>query len=133
MGVMFLSPEWAQAATDALSEHAGFASAIAGIDLALQFEVFDSPHGPGTSYYVEVADGSAAIKMGSARKADISVTTDYAVAEAISRGELNVQTAFFAGKLKVSGKLAKLMLHQEALGHLAEAVSTLEIEYVGSG
>ena len=129
MGVKFLSPEWAQAATDALSEHTGFSSAIEGIDLALQFEVVDTPHGPGTSYYVTVADGSAAIKMGAARRADISVTTDYAVAAAISKGDLNVQMAFFAGKLKVAGKLAKLMLHQEALGHLAQAVSTLEIEY----
>ena len=129
MGVMFLSPEWAQAATDALTQHAGFASAIDGVDLALQFEVGDSPHSAQTSYYVKVADGSAAIKMGVLRKADVSVTTDYAVAAAISKGDLNVQTAFFAGKLKVAGKLAKLMLHQDALGHLAEAVSSLEIEY----
>ena len=129
MGVKFLSPEWAQAATDALSAHAGFSSAIEGVDLALQFEVVDSPHGPETSYHVRVANGSAAIKMGLARRADISVTTDYGAAAAISRGELNAQTAFFAGKLKVAGKLAKLILHQEALGHMAEAVSTLDIEY----
>ena len=129
MGAKFLSAEWAQAATDALSDHAGFSSAIQGIDLALQFQVVDSPHGPDTFYYVKVANGSAAIKMGSVKKADILVTTDYAVAAAISKGELNVQTAFFAGKLKVAGSLAKLMLHQGALGHMAEAVSTLEIDY----
>ena len=129
MGVKFLSAEWAQAATDALAAHGGLSSAIEGVDLVLQFEVVDSPHGPATSYYVKVTNGTAGIKLGAVRKADISVTTDYAVASAISKGELNVQTAFFAGKLKVSGNIAKLMLHQGALGPLAEAVGTLDIDY----
>ena len=129
MSVKFLSTEWAQAATDALAAHAGLSSALEGVDLTLQFEVVDSPHGAETSYYVKVTNGTAAIRMGAVRKADISVTTDYAVASAISKGELHVQTAFFAGKLKVSGNIAKLMLHQGVLGPLAEAVGTLDIEY----
>ena len=129
MGVEFLSTEWAQAATDALAAHGGVSSAIQGVDLALQFEVLDSPRGPATSYHVKVAGGTAVIRMGAVRKADISVTTGYAVAAAISKGEMNVQTAFFAGKLRVSGNIAKLMLHQGVLAPLAEAVSSIEIDY----
>lgn len=129
MGVKFLSAEWAQSATDALVAHTGFSSAIEGVDLALQIEVVDPPDGPKTFYYVRVANGTAAIKMGTVRKADISVTTDYGVAVTISKGELSVQTAFFAGKLKVVGNFAKLMLHQGALGPLAEAAGTLDIDY----
>ena len=129
MGVKFLSAAWAQAATDALSDHAGFSSAIEGVGLALQFEVLGLPDGADVSYYIKVANGVAAIKIGAVKKADISVTTDYTVATAISKGRLNVQTAFFSGKLKVSGNFAKLMLHQSALGHLADAVSTLDIDY----
>ncbi|MDE0171525.1 MAG: SCP2 sterol-binding domain-containing protein [bacterium] len=129
MGVKFLTAEWADAATEALSAHGRFASAIEGVDLALQFEVVNCPGDAQTSYYAKVANGSAAIRMGTARKADISVSTDYPVAVAISKGELNVQTAFFAGKLRVSGNLAKLMLNQGALGPLAAAVSTLDVEY----
>ena len=129
MGVKFLTAEWAEAATEALSDHGRFASAIEGVNLALQFEVAGCPANAETSYHVKVANGSAAIRMGRARKADISVSTDYPVAVAISKGELNVQTAFFAGKLRVNGNLAKLMLHQAALGPLAAAVSTLDVEY----
>ncbi len=129
MGVKFLSLEWAEAATEALGAHAGFSSAIARMELALQFEVVDPRFGSITNYYVEVAGGVATIGIGTLGKADLSVTTDYAAATAISKGDLSVQTAFFSGKLKVVGNFAKLMLHQAALGHLAEAVSGLEVDY----
>ena len=129
MGVKFLSPEWAQAASNTLAHHAGFLSAIEGVGVSLQFGVRDGPERSDTSYYVKVADGSAAIKIGTIRKADVSVTTDYTTAAAISRGDLNIQMAFFSGKLKVAGNLAKLMLHQAALGNLAEAVSSLDVDY----
>ena len=129
MGAKFLSADWARAATNALAHHPGFASAIAGVGVSLQFSVTDTPDGSDASYYVKVDDGSAAVKMGAIKKPDVSVTTDYTTAAAISQGNLNIQTAFFSGKLKVSGNLAKLMLHQVALGHLSEAVSSLEVDY----
>ena len=129
MGVKFLSPEWAQAASNALAHHAGFLSAIEGVGVSLQFEVGAGPEHSDTSYYVKVTNGSAVIKIGAIRKADVSVTTDYSTAVAISRGDLNIQTAFFSGQLKVTGNLAKLMLHQAALGHLAETVSSLDVDY----
>ena len=129
MGAKFLSAEWAQVATNALSHHAAFSSAIEGVGVSLQFEVRNPTPGSDVSYYVRVTDGGAAIKLGTIKKADVSVTTDYATAAAISKGEMNIQTAFFSGRLKVSGNLAKLMLHQTALGHLADAVSSLDVDY----
>ena len=129
MGVQFLSEEWAQAATNALSYHPGFASAIERAAVSIQFEVKDTPHGSDVSYYVKVAEGAAAVKIGSLRKPNASITTDYATAAAISKGELPLQTAFFSGRLKAAGNLAKLISHQSALGHLADAVSSLEIDY----
>ena len=129
MGAKFLTSEWARAASSALAQHAGFSSAIEGVGVSLQFGVTDTPHGSDSSYYVKVTDGTAIIKIGTIRKADVTVSTDYATAAAISRSDLNIQTAFFSGKLKVAGNLAKLMLHQAALGHLADAVSTLDVDY----
>ena len=129
MGVKFLSDEWAQAAGNALSDHQGFSSAIQGVGVSLQFEIRDTPQGSDTSYYLDVTDEGSVIKIGALRKADVSVTTNYVTAAAISKGELNIQTAFFSGKLKVAGNLAKLMLHQTALAQLSDAVSSLDIDY----
>lgn len=129
MATKFLSTEWAQAATDILSGHTAFSSAIEGMGVSLQFEIGDAPPGSNSTYYLKVADGNAAIEIGTFKKADVAVTTDYNTAAAISKGDLNIQTAFFSGKLKVSGNLAKLMLHQSALGHLAAAVSSLDVEF----
>lgn len=130
MHTKFLSTEWAQAATDALRRHIPFSTAIEGVGgVSMQFEVSDTPPGANSTYYLRVADGTAAIEIGTIKKADVSVTTDYGTAAAISKGDLNIQTAFFSGKLKVSGNLAKLMLHQSALGHLATAVSSLDVEF----
>ena len=129
MATKFLSTEWAQAATDILSRHAPFSSAMEGMGVSLQFEVGDAPPGANSTYYLSVADGAAAIEIGTLKKADVSVATDYNTAAAISKGDLNIQTAFFSGKLKVSGNLAKLMLHQSALGQLAAAVSSLDVEF----
>lgn len=129
MGTKFLSTEWARSATGLLTGDNAFASTIRGMKVAMQFEVSDTPPDANSAYYLKVADGQAAIEIGTLDKPDVSVSTDYETAAAISKGDLNIQTAFFSGKLKVSGNLAKLMMHQTALAHLAAAVSNLDIEY----
>lgn len=129
MAINFLSAEWAQAATEALAEHTPLSSAMVGMGVSMQFEVSDTPPDANSTYYLRVADGQAAIKIGAIDNPDVSVATDYVTASSISRGDLNIQTAFFSGKLKVSGNLARLLLYQTALGHLATAVSSLEVDY----
>ncbi len=129
MATSFLSVEWAQAATQSLAEHTPLSSAMVGVGVSIQFEVSDTPPDANSSYYLRVADGHATIEIGAIDNPDISVTTDYATASSISKGDLNIQTAFFSGKLKVSGNLARLLLYQTALGHLATAVSSLEVDY----
>ena len=56
-------------------------------------------------------------------------SSPYDTAVAISKGEMNVQSAFMTGKLKVSGNLAKLMMHQSAIQQWGAAVSALDVEY----
>lgn len=129
MGVKFLSEEWTQQATDSLNNHDGFASAVADISLGLQFKVTDTPESGDVDYYLKIGEGLAALKLGEMDDPDVSVTNDYTTASAISKGELNMQSAFMTGKLKVSGNLAKLMMHQAALTHLAGAVSSMEVDY----
>ena len=67
--------------------------------------------------------------LGDLEAADVTVAQSYDTATAISKGELNTQTAFMTGKLKVSGNLAKLMMHQSAIAQWGAAVSTLDVEY----
>lgn len=128
MAVKFLSPDWASAVTDALNSHMGFKTAIGSAELGIQFNVTDAPGGD-VSYYLKTAGGNALLALGSLEGADVTVGNNYDTASAVSKGELNTQTAFMTGKLKVSGNLAKLMMHQSAINQWAAAVKAIDVEY----
>lgn len=128
MAVKFLSEEWANATTEALNSHQGFKGAIGSAELAIQFTVTGGPEGD-VEYYLKTAAGQATVALGTVDSPDVTVSQSYDTAAAISKGELNTQTAFMTGKLKVSGNLAKLMMHQSAIQQWGAAVSDLEVEY----
>ena len=125
----FLSDEYFEELTSTVNAHEGFTSAIANVDLTLQFEVPDAPDGVAPKYYVTVADGELQAAPGEADEPDATITNDYETAVAISKGDLNTQMAFMTGKLKVSGNMAKLMMNQSMLGKFAEATSGMDVEY----
>ena len=124
----FLSEEWAQEATDALNSHEGFKNAIGAADLGIQFNTTDAPGGE-VDYYLSTSGGNATLSLGNLEGADVTVKQNYDTAAAIAKGELNTQTAFMTGKLKVSGNLAKLMMHQNAVQQWSAAVSDMEVEF----
>ncbi|NND04475.1 MAG: SCP2 sterol-binding domain-containing protein [Acidimicrobiia bacterium] len=129
MAVQFLSQEYVAAAQEALDGHAGFQGAIADKELALQFKVTEMPDGGDLAYYVNIADGAAAVGLGELEGSDVTVTNSYDTAVGISKGDLNTQMAFMTGKLKVSGEMAKLMLNIAAITELTNAMSGIETEY----
>jgi putative sterol carrier protein len=124
----FLSEEWAQDVTTALNSHDGFKNAIGAADLGIQFEVEDTSNGA-EAYYLKSSGGTTNVAVGTIEDADVTVKQSYDTAVAISKGDLNTQTAFMTGKLKVSGNLAKLMMHQSAVQQWGAAVSDLDVEY----
>ena len=128
MAVKFLSAEWAQAVEDALNSHPGFKSAMGNADLGLQFNVSDTSDGD-VAYYLKASGGSADLSLGSIDDADVTIGQTYDTASAIAKGDLNTQTAFMTGKLKVSGNLAKLMMHQAAIQQWQAATADVEVEY----
>ncbi|MEX2280121.1 MAG: SCP2 sterol-binding domain-containing protein [Acidimicrobiia bacterium] len=128
MAVKFLSAEWAQAVEDALNSHPGFKSAIGNADLGLQFNVSDTPDGD-TAYYLKSSGGSTELTLGTLENADVTIGQTYDTASAIAKGDLNTQTAFMTGKLKVAGNLAKLMMHQAAIQQWQAATADVEVEY----
>lgn len=124
----FLSPEWAADVTDALESHQGFKNAIGSSDLSIQFVVNDGPDGD-SEYYLNSSGGHSTMAVGTLSEPDVTVRQSYDTATAISKGELNVQTGFMTGKVKVSGNLAKLMMHQAAIQQWGAAVSALDVDY----
>lgn len=124
----FLTEEWVRDVTAALNNHDGFKNAIGAADLGIQFVTEDGPDGE-VSYYLSAGGGDSKVALGELENADVTVKQSYDTAAAISKGELNTQTAFMTGKLKVSGNLAKLMMHQSAIQQWGAAVSRLDIDY----
>ena len=124
----FLSEEWAQEASAALNSHDGFKNAIGAADLGIQFNTSDTPDGE-VDYYLSTSGGVATLAIGALEGADVTVKQNYDTAAAIAKGELNTQTAFMTGKLKVSGNLAKLMMHQSAVQQWSAAVSDMNVEF----
>lgn len=124
----FLSEEWVSDVTAALNEHDGFKNAMGAADLGIQFVTEDGPDGE-VSYYLSAGSGTSKMALGELENADVTVKQSYDTATAISKGELNTQTAFMTGKLKVSGNLAKLMMHQSAIQQWSAAVGELDVEY----
>ena len=128
MGVQFLSDEWATAVQGAVNSSDAFRSAVANAELKLQFNISDAPGGE-ISYYLAAADGEAEVALGSVENPDVTVGENYETAIGISKGDLNVQTAFMSGKLKVEGNLAKLMMHQNAIMQWQAATKDLDVDY----
>jgi putative sterol carrier protein len=124
----FLSEEWARDVTSALNSHEGFKNAIGAADLGIMFSVEGAPQGD-VDYYLKSSGGTTNVAVGTLEDADVTVKQSYETATAISKGELNTQTAFMTGKLKVSGNLAKLMMHQSAVQQWGAAVAHLAVEY----
>ena len=124
----FLSEKWASEVTNTLNRHEGFKNAIGAADLGIQFETEDGPDGE-VNYYLSASGGVASMAIGDLEDADVTVKQSYDTAIAISKGDLNTQTAFMTGKLKVSGNLAKLMMHQSAIQQWGAAVGSLDVEY----
>ena len=124
----FLTEEWAKDVTAALNGHEGFQNAIGAADLSIQFVTEGGPDGD-VDYFLKSSGGTSDMAIGSLEDADVTVKQGYDTATAIATGDLNTQTAFMTGKLKVSGNLAKLMMHQAAIQQWGAAVSELDVEY----
>ena len=124
----FLSEAWAKEVSSALNGHEGFKNAIGAAELGIQFSVEGAPEGD-VDYYLKSSGGISNLGLGALDDPDVTVSQSYDTATAISKGDLNTQTAFMTGKLKVSGNLAKLMMHQSAIQQWGAAVSDLDVEY----
>jgi len=112
----FLSDEWMDAAKAIRDEYADKVGAPAHA-IRMNQIVTDVPFGEGTvNAHLDTSGGEAVMEIGHLENPDLTVTTDWATAKAITvDGDAQVgMQAFMQGKVKVQGDMSKLMLLQQA-------------------
>jgi putative sterol carrier protein len=129
LAVKFLSEEWARAMTDALNTSEDFRKAAANHQAKLQQVVTEIPDGGDAKYYFRLEGGTAEVALGELADAEATISQNYETAAAINKMELNAQTAFMQGKLKIQGNMMKLMQLQGIVNTMPKAVSGVEVEY----
>jgi hypothetical protein len=122
----FLSDEWITALALACGGEPG--NAPRGADrLVVEPAVVGVPERGEVRYRVSFDDVSCTVNgvaLG-APAADVRLETDYATAVALARGEMNAQAALAAGRLRVSGDVARLAAHATALARLGDVFAAV--------
>jgi predicted lipid carrier protein YhbT len=119
--VRYLSPQWIEAAGDAVAADDGLAAALTGVTLTVE-QVVEDVGGPVT-WHVAIEDGKVALAAGPAAQADLRFTTDRETAAGIASGALSAQRAFVEGRLRVGGDLSRLVAHQRAIAAVDDALA----------
>jgi hypothetical protein len=112
----FLSDDWF-AAVDRLVEEMG-AEAPSQADLVMNVVVTETPFGGETPLHVGARQGRGHWGTGHVPDADLSITTDYDTArEILLSGDPQAGlNAFFGGRVRIQGDLAKLLTTVQAGG-----------------
>lgn len=73
------------------------------------FKVKDGPGGKEATWVVDVKNGKGCVDANSDKKADCTITMADSDLLALMTGQMNPQTAFFQGKLKIAGNMGMAM------------------------
>lgn len=123
----YLSPEWLDAARDAVAADDALATALAGVTLSVEQTVDGTPDGT-VRWHIAVGDGKVALTPGPASRPDVRFTTTWDTAVAVARGDLAAQRAFVEGELRVGGDLTLLIAHQHAVAAVDDALAALRAD-----
>ncbi|XP_061540095.1 sterol carrier protein 2b [Phycodurus eques] len=83
-----------------------FVKKIGGV---FAFKVKDGPGGKEATWFVDVKNGSGCVHNDTAKKADCTIAMSDSDLLALMTGKMNPQTAFFQGKLKITGNMGLAM------------------------
>jgi putative sterol carrier protein len=128
VSIPFLSDEWAAAVMEIVNAGDEFAQA-AGTQSARIQQVITRDADEPAHYWTIVHDGKIELGTGDIDNVDATITQSYATSVALAKREINPVTAFMMGKIKVDGNMGMLMGLAGALGKLADAMSTLDVDY----
>lgn len=114
----FLSAEWIDA-LDAAARTAVLPEDAAGVSLTVEQVVRDAPDGE-ARYHLRLEGGRARVRRGGVEAPDLRLSADYDVAMQLQQGEINAQHALAAGRLKVQGRLERLVAASDVLQALED-------------
>lgn len=83
-----------------------FVKKIGGV---FAFKVKDGPNGQEAVWFVDVKNGKGCVHNDTAKKADCTISMSDVDLLALMTGKMNPQTAFFQGKLKITGNMGLAM------------------------
>ncbi|XP_071394275.1 sterol carrier protein 2b [Centroberyx affinis] len=83
-----------------------FVKKIGGV---FAFKVKEGPNGQEGTWFVDVKNGKGCVHNDSDKKADCTICMSDADLLALMTGKMNPQTAFFQGKLKITGNMGLAM------------------------
>ena len=90
--------------------------------------VADAPAGE-IHYALRIGDGTAAASLGDATDAEVTIRQSYETSAQVNKGELDGAKAFTQGKVKISGKMIKMMQLRGPLAEVQKALNTIDTEY----
>ena len=128
MPVKYLSQEWVEAYNTALAGDDAVRAALKDKSAVLQMVISGAPQGE-VRYWLHIADGSASAGLGDNPDADVTISQSYETSSQVNSGELDGQKAFMQGKVKIAGKMLKMMQLRGPLEKVQTALTAIDTEY----
>jgi putative sterol carrier protein len=128
MPVKYLSQEWIDAYNATVSASDAVAKAMKGKSAVLQMVIAEAPGGE-VRYWLRIGDATASVGLGDAGDAEVTISQSYDTAAKVDQGELDGAKAFTQGKVKIAGKMLKMMQLRGPLAELQKALAVMDIEY----
>jgi putative sterol carrier protein len=128
MPLKYLSPEWIDAYNATVAADESVRAAMKGKNAILQMLIAEAPDGE-IHYWLRIGDGTVAATLGDADSPEVTISQSYDTAAKVNRGELDGAKAFTQGKVKIKGKMMKMMQLRGPLAELQKALDTIETEY----
>ena len=127
MPVKYLSQQWADEFNAKLAEDS-IRAAFKGKNATIQNVITGTPQGE-VRYWLRITDGAPSVGLGDLENAEVTISQSYDTATQINKGETDGQRAFMQGKVKINGKMMKMMQLRGPMEHLQKAMTTIETEY----
>jgi putative sterol carrier protein len=102
--------------------------ALKGKSAVIQMVVAGAPGGE-VRYWLRIGDGAASVGLGDADSAEVTIRQSYETSAQVNRGELDGAKAFTQGKVKITGKMMKMMQLRGPLAVVQKALDGIETEY----
>ena len=128
MPLKYLSPEWIDAYNATVAADDAVRAAMKGKNAVIQMLIAEAPDGEIHSW-LRIGDGSVSAALGDADNAEVTISQSYDTAAKVNSGELDGQKAFTQGKVKIKGKMMKMMQLRGPLAELQRALDGIETEY----